>query len=145
MRVDQWVLESPVYQDYEPALHRRKSTSLPTEPTVTVMKADSHLQVHPSAVCVICVIRSSMQTLRARCRWVPHERMVVDALTKRRGNSITMLRQLRDGALSIVDEDQGLAMRKTFRETHKRNLRQHQQVERAQPVERHGLFGSTQS
>ena len=60
-----------------------------------------------------------MQTLRARCRWVPHERMVVDALTKRRGNSITMLRQLRDGALSIVDEDQELAMRKTFRETHK--------------------------
>ena len=31
----------------------------------------------------LCVIRRSMQTLRARCRWVPHERMVVDALTKR--------------------------------------------------------------
>ena len=104
------VLESAVYQDYEPSLHRRKSVSIPVEPTVTVMKADSHLQIDPSTVCVIdaksafdhlvrestgghcrrtaqelCVIRRSMQTLRARCRWVPHERMVVDALTKRHG------------------------------------------------------------
>ena len=71
-----------------------------------------------------------MQTLRARCRWVPHERMV-DALTKRHGNSVTMVRLLRDGVLSIVDEDQELAMRKVYR-THKRNLRPHQQVEQAQ-------------
>ena len=28
------VLESAVYQDYEPSLHRRKSMSLPAEPTV---------------------------------------------------------------------------------------------------------------
>ena len=53
-----------------------------------------------------------MQTLRARCRWVPHDRMVVDAMTKRHGNSITLLRLLRDGVLSIVDEDRELAMRK---------------------------------
>ena len=33
------VPESAVYQDHEPSLHRRKSTSLPAEPTVTVMKA----------------------------------------------------------------------------------------------------------
>ena len=84
------VLESAVYQDYEPSLHRRKSVSLPVEPTVTVMEADSHLQIDPSTVCVIdansafdhlvrestgghcrrtaqelCVIRRSMQTLRA--------------------------------------------------------------------------------
>ena len=39
------VLESALYQDYEPSLHRRKSISLPVEPTVTVMKADSHLQI----------------------------------------------------------------------------------------------------
>ena len=40
----EWIsgaLESAVYQDYEPSLHRRKSVSLPVEPTVTVMKADS--------------------------------------------------------------------------------------------------------
>ena len=47
------VLESAVYQEYEPSLHRRKSISLPIEPTVTVMKVDSHLQVDPSTVCVI--------------------------------------------------------------------------------------------
>ena len=46
------VLESAVCQDYEPSLHRLKSISLPEE-TVTVMKADSHLQIDPSTVCVI--------------------------------------------------------------------------------------------
>ena len=45
------VLESSVYEDYEPSLHRWKSTSLPVETTVTVMKADSHLQIDPSTVC----------------------------------------------------------------------------------------------
>ena len=56
----------------------------PVEPTVTVMKADSHLQVDPSTVChrcekcfrssgtrvdrKSCVVRRSMQTLRARVR-----------------------------------------------------------------------------
>ena len=154
------VLESAVYQDHEPSLHPRKSISIPVEPTVTVMKADSRLQVDPSTVWVIdakcafdhlarestgghcrrtaqelCVIRRSMQTLRARCRWVPHEQMVVDTLTKRHGNSVTMLRLLRDGALSIVDEDRDQAMRKVYRETHKRNLRPHQQVEQAQTGE----------
>ena len=149
------VLESAIFQDYEPSLHRRKSISLPMEPTVTVMKADSHLQIDPSTVCVIdaksafdhvvrestgghcrrtgqefCVIRRSMQTL-----WVPHERMVVDALTKRHGNRVTMLRLLRDGVQSIVDEYRELATRKVYRETHRRNLRPHQQVEQAQTGE----------
>ena len=71
------VLESAVYQDYEPSMHRRKSALLPVELTVTVMKADSR------TVCVVdgghcrqtaqelCVIKRSMQTLRDRCRWVP--------------------------------------------------------------------------
>ena len=98
---------------------------------MTVMKSDSHLQFDPSTVCVIDaksafdhLVRVSMgghcrrtaqepvQTLRARSRWAPHERMVVDALTKRHGNSVTMLRLLRDGVLSIVDEDRELAMRR---------------------------------
>ena len=47
------VLESALHQDYEPSLHRRKSILLPAEPTVTIMKADSHLQVDPSTVCVL--------------------------------------------------------------------------------------------
>ena len=61
--------------------------------------------------------------------------MVVDALTKRHGNSVTMLRLLRDGVLSIVDEDRELAIRKVYLERHKRNLRPHQQVEQTQTGE----------
>ena len=57
--------------------------------------------------------------------------MVFDVLTKRHVNSVTMLRLLQDGVLSIVDEDRELAMRKMYRETHKLNLRPHQQVEQA--------------
>ena len=34
-----------------------------------------------------------------------------------------------------MDEDRELAMRKVYRETHKRNLRPHQQVEQAQTGE----------
>ena len=45
--------ELVVYQDYERSLHRRIPASHPAEPTVTVMKAESHLQVDPSTVCVI--------------------------------------------------------------------------------------------
>ena len=55
-----------------------------------------------------------------------------------------MLRLLRDGVLSIVDEDQELAIRNTIREKHKRNLRPHRQVEQAHCgmglTERSGLF-----
>ena len=136
----EWIgglLESAIYQDYEPSLHRRKLISLPPESTVAVMKADSHIQIDPSTVCVtdaksafdhlvrestgghcrrtaqdLCVNRRSMQTLRARCRWVPHERMVVNALTKRHGNSVMLVRLLRDGVLAIVDEDHELVTRK---------------------------------
>ena len=43
-----------------------------------------------------------------------------------------MLELLRDGVLSIVDEDQELATRKVYHETHKRNLRPHRQVEQSQ-------------
>ena len=67
------VLESAIYQDYEPPLHRRKSTTWLVEPTVTVMKADSHLQIDPSTVCVPLMLRvlsrvnwRSLQTDRAR-------------------------------------------------------------------------------
>ena len=45
------------------------------------------------------------------------------------------VRLLRDGVLSIVDEDRELAMRIVYRETRKRNLRPHQQVEQAQTGE----------
>ena len=91
------VLESTVYQDYEPTLHRRTIGIVARETHGDpVMKADSHPQVDPSTMCVVdaksafdhlvsgvdwgslqdgqrrslCVIRRSMRTLRARCRWV---------------------------------------------------------------------------
>ena len=51
------------------------------------------------------------------------------------GTALRCLRLLRDGVLSIVDEVRELAMRKVYRETHKRNLRPHQQVEQAQTGE----------
>ena len=58
-----------------------------------------------------------------------------------------MLRLLRDGVLSIVDEDRELAMRKVHRETHKSNLRPHHQVEQAQTGDydrRNALFSHDQ-
>ena len=48
MRADAWVTCV-----CEPSLHRRKSASLPVAPTVTVMTADSNLQIDPSTVCVV--------------------------------------------------------------------------------------------
>ena len=41
------VLESAVFQDYEPPLHRRKSIPLSVEPKVTVMKTDSCRSTRP--------------------------------------------------------------------------------------------------
>ena len=47
----------------------------------------------------------------------------------------TMLRFWQDGVLSIVDEDRELATRRVYRETHKRILGPHQQVEQVQTGE----------
>ena len=154
MRVDQWFSGVGGLSRLRTLLAQTKIGIISAEPTVTVAGCSVHCVcvidaesafdhlVRESAVghCrqtaqELIVIGRSMQTLRARCRWVPHERMVVDALTNRHGNSVAMLRLLRDGALVIGDEDQGLAMRKTCREKHKRNLRHRRQVEPAQTVE----------
>ena len=99
MRMDQWCVGAG-------GLSRLRTLVTPTEIDIITRrvepKADSHLQVDPS-VCVIdaksafdhlvrestgghcrrtahelCVIKRNMQTLRASCSWVPHERMVVD-------------------------------------------------------------------
>ena len=64
------VLESAVYQDYEPSLHLRKSTSLPVHPTVSVMEADSLLQIDPST----CV--SSMRKVPSII-WYENRREVI--------------------------------------------------------------------
>ena len=64
----------------------------------------------------LCVIRRSMRSLRANCRWAPHDSMIADALTKRHGNSVTM-KFLRSGQFSIVDEDKKVANRINGMET----------------------------
>ena len=116
-----WILgvsETAVYQDYEIPLHRRIMITLSVEPKVTAMTTDNCRPNRPQGapsmrnvllsilvrestggycrrtVQELWVIRRSMQTLKGRSRWVPHERMVIDALTKRHRNSITMLRPL---------------------------------------------------
>ena len=63
------VLESAVCEDYEPSFHRRKSISLTVEPTVTVMKADSHLQIDPSTVCHRC--EKCFRSFGTRIMWRP--------------------------------------------------------------------------
>ena len=55
----------------------------------------------------------------------PHDSMIADALTKRHGNSVTMLKFLK----CIADEDKEMAERRQFREGHGRNLRPHRQHE----------------
>ena len=47
------VLESPIYRDYDPTLHRRRSINQPDEPIVTVTEADSAIHLDLSTVCVV--------------------------------------------------------------------------------------------
>ena len=84
MRMDQWCSGVGGLSRLRAIIASGKSMSLPVEPTKTVMKADSHLQIDPSTQCVIdaksafdhlvrtaqelYVTRRSMQTLRTRCR-----------------------------------------------------------------------------
>ena len=138
------VLESPIYRDYDPTLHRRRSISLPDEPTVTVTKADRAIHLDLSTVCVVDEKKAQFFTrfdnqrmdnfvsaVGACRRHVPtvargpHDSMIADALTKRHGNSVTMLKCVKTGQLSIVDEDKELAERQQFREVGGRNLRPH--------------------
>ena len=67
-----------------------------------------------------CVICRSTQTLRAKCRWVPLESMIADTLTKRHGTSVTLLKFVKTGELSTVDEAKVLLERRRSREVHGR-------------------------
>ena len=159
------MLESAVYQDYEPSLHRRKSISLPVEPTVTVMKADSPCRLTrrqcvssmrkvPSIIWyesrreVIAV--GQHKNLRDQKEPADIEGEVQMGTTRADGRrrldekpweqfydvaTVARWCPINRGRLSIVDEDRELAMRKANREPHKRNLRPHQQVEQEQTGE----------
>ena len=148
------VLESPIYRDYDPTLHRRLSISLPDELTVTVTEADSAIHLDLPTACVVDAKKAQFFTrfenqrmenfvsaVGACWRHVPtiaggpHDSMIADALTKRHGNSVTMLKFVKTGQLSIVDEDQELAERQQFREVRGRNLRPPRQHESSGPVD----------
>ena len=49
------------------------------------------------------VIRQSMCETGASIRWVPHPKMVMDALTKRSGNQVPLKEMLGSGELTITD------------------------------------------
>ena len=62
------VLESAIYQDFEPTLHRRKSVCVVDamtafDPIVRELTGGHCRRIAQE----LCVIRRSMQTLRARC------------------------------------------------------------------------------
>ena len=94
----EWIiglLESAVYQDYEPLLHRRKSIPLSVEPKVTVMKTDSCRPTRPQCA---SLMRKLLSILWYENRQEEHantegevqmgnhmSRWFVDALTKRHG------------------------------------------------------------
>ena len=48
----------------------------------------------------LCAFRRTMQSLRAKRRWVPSS-MIADAVTKRHGNSVITLKFLERSTLSI--------------------------------------------
>ena len=68
-----------------------------------------------------------MHALRAKCRWVPYDSTIADALTQRQGNGVTMLKFLKTCQLSVAGEGKELAERRQFPEVHDSNLRPHRQ------------------
>ena len=52
----------------------------------------------------IALIRESMDLLGARIRWVSHNWMVIDGLTKKLGNLERLLQVMRSGTLRIQEE-----------------------------------------
>ena len=135
------VLESAVCQDYEPSLRKRKLTRHSDESKVAALKVDSHLQVDPPAERVpdakiafdqpvrettvghcrrtvqeLCEIQRSRETLRERCRGFTTRADRYRRIDEESWQQITTLPLLRGRAHSIEDEDQELAMKKTYRE-----------------------------
>ena len=52
-----------------------------------------------------------MRLLQARCRWIPHHQMPADGLTKRNGNTVTLIDLMRRGAFRLTDESSELVAR----------------------------------
>ena len=72
----------------------------------------------------IAVIRDSLRSLGGSARWVPHELNCSDCLTKKKGNSQSLLQLLHSGRYRLIIEEQELQRRKEERAlTGKRNAR----------------------
>ena len=92
---------------------------------------DCILKEHPagrqdrkSALELAIIVRDLQQT-RSMVRWVPHQKMIVDGLTKEdpfRGNG-ALEHFLRTGVLSFVDMDTELAKRKASPEARSRSVK----------------------
>ena len=61
------------------------------------------------------IIRQTLSELRASIRWVDHNRMLVDALTKMGGNAEPLIQVLRTGQWRIVAEAQEVEHRKVLK------------------------------
>ena len=57
-----------------------------------------------------------MEELHAEIRWVPHQKMIADGITKRRGNLQELYRFMHEGTVQLVDENAEMTRRKEIRE-----------------------------
>ncbi|CAE8648439.1 unnamed protein product [Polarella glacialis] len=59
----------------------------------------------------IQIIRENLSDIAAGVRWVPHQQMIVDALTKRQGNLDALYQLLDSGVLQITEESSEMQKR----------------------------------
>jgi hypothetical protein len=62
------------------------------------------------------IIRQSMSELNCQIRWIPHQEMIVDALTKRDGNRTPLYRLLESGQLQLTGEEDMMMQRAADKE-----------------------------
>eukprot|EP00971_Amphidinium_carterae_P031812 626637-Amphidinium_carterae.1 len=66
----------------------------------------------------LAAIRQTLDLLKTRVRWVPHHRMIADALTKRVGNLSSLVELLRSGCVTLTEESRELKDRREQRQVH---------------------------
>ena len=132
---------SSVFYDYDIGSGFRDGISIVGDDTVAVMSSDVPTFNDPSVIAVVdaksvydnvskegsiatcrrtaievAIVRQALQRLRGRIRWIPHDCMVSDALTKVNGNAAPLQRMMREATWHIVDEVVNLAERKSVKD-----------------------------
>jgi hypothetical protein len=104
---------------------------------MVILKSDSPLEVDPSVIAVVdakslfdhlakesaggkdrwtalemAVIRQSLTKQQGKIRWIDHSAMIMDGLTKRKGNTAPLLKVMRTGQWRIVDETEEMEKRR---------------------------------